>query len=103
MSDVPTIKQLNDAIALVANFACEHLPEDWRIIIDCERGACGVVLRNYAGDEISIADDDRELGEMIVMRIDHARDADGLQVTGLLDDSDNERFLAEISEPREDK
>jgi hypothetical protein len=61
------------------NFVCEHLPEDWRIEIELERGAASVDLINCKGSVIRDFDDDHDtIAEMVFIRVNWARNSDGL-------------------------
>ena len=58
--------------------ACEHLPEDWKIIIELERGAGIIRLIDPDGNEVEMCDDDLTANEMLLQRINEARHRDGL-------------------------
>jgi hypothetical protein len=71
-----------DALKRRGNFmdmACEHLPEDWQIVIELEEGSGCVKLINPEGDEVEMCDDDLHADEMLLQRINKARESDGLQ------------------------
>lgn len=57
---------------------CQNLPEDWRITFVCEEGELAVILDDPQGEEMEFVDDDCDLREMVVNRINHARESDGL-------------------------
>lgn len=62
----------------IFNRVCEHLPEDWEITFSCERGCLAVNLYDPDGCLVDIADDDMSVDQMVNLRIDHARESDGL-------------------------
>jgi hypothetical protein len=57
---------------------CDHLPEDWLVTFECSHGEMAVILDTPDGDEVEFVDDDCDLREMVVNRVNHARTSDGL-------------------------
>lgn len=65
----------------IAEFVCEHLPEDWLINIVLEHGCASIELFNPDGDmvnEFSEGNDGDTLESMVVERVNYARTKDGL-------------------------
>lgn len=60
-------------------FVCENLPEDWRLAVSMGKGVASFDLIDPDGETVEICDDDLTEDEMIVERVNHARQSDGLQ------------------------
>lgn len=58
---------------------CDNLPEDWEIRICMREGEASVDLLNPEGDEVEMCDDDLTVEQMLIARINKAREYDGLQ------------------------
>lgn len=57
----------------------DHLPEDWEVSIHITHGELEAKLISPYGDEVEdICDDDLDFDEMLMYRVDIARQTDGL-------------------------
>lgn len=69
----------------------EPLPEDWEIVVTVRHGECSIELVDPQGEIVELCDDDLDVDEMLRLRVDHARVADGLGT----------HFFDEFAPPRE--
>lgn len=73
----------------LVDLAGDHLPEDWEIRIEIQRGMIGLTLLDPDGNRVEPRENrDAELPEMMLTRINAARAADGLGPIGLMGESD---------------
>jgi len=63
----------------LTELVCENLPEDWEIELKMRKGEADINLVSPDGDDVEICDDDSSFVRCFMDRIDHAREADGLQ------------------------
>ena len=63
----------------VMEFVCENLPEDWILRQDWSEGEAGLDLIDPHGCPVEFCDDDMTTAQMIISRVNHARNSDGLQ------------------------
>jgi hypothetical protein len=70
--------EIDKAMDLMCNELCEKLPQDWMISIDFEEGGLAIKLINPEGEDVAVEDDDMPVSQMIMMRVNLARQTDGL-------------------------